>query len=135
MAIPGSEFQIPCDTVIVAVGQNPDFEFLDGSVVTLSGEGGIAIDPATGSTGVPGVYAGGDAAEAGPESIIAACGDGRRAAESICWQFGIPFVQPPARDAAAHRSGDHRGQARAGPQGAAGEDRDAADRRCGRAST
>jgi len=58
--------------------------------------GGIAIDHTSGSTGVPGVYAGGDAAEAGPESIIAACGDGRRAAESICWQFGVPFDQPPA---------------------------------------
>ena len=94
VAIPGSEFQIPCDTVIVAVGQNPDFGFLDGSVVTVCSEGGIAIDHATASTGVPGVYAGGDAAESGPESIIAACGDGRRAAESICWQFGIPFSQP-----------------------------------------
>jgi putative selenate reductase len=94
IAIPGSEFQIPCDTVIVAVGQNPDFGFLEGSVVTVCGAGGIAIDHATASTGVPGVYAGGDAAESGPESIIAACGDGRRAAESICWQFGIPFSQP-----------------------------------------
>ncbi len=96
VVIPGSEFQIPCDTVIVAVGQNPDFAFLDGSVVTVCGDGGIAIDHASGSTGVPGVYAGGDAAEAGPASIIAACGDGRRAAESICWQFGVPFDQPPA---------------------------------------
>jgi putative selenate reductase len=94
VAIPGSEFQIPCDTVIVAVGQNPDFGFLEGSVVTVCGAGGIAIDHATASTGVPGVYAGGDAAESGPESIIAACGDGRRAAESICWQFGVPFSQP-----------------------------------------
>lgn len=96
VAIPGSEFQIPCDTVIVAVGQNPDFAFLEGSVVTVCSDGGIAIDHTSGSTGVPGVYAGGDAAEAGPESIIAACGDGRRAAESICWQFGVPFDQPPA---------------------------------------
>ena len=94
VAIPGSEFQIPCDTVIIAVGQNPDFTFLDGSVVTVCSDGGIAIDHATASTGGPGVYAGGDAAEAGPESIIAACGDGRRAAESICWQFGVPFSQP-----------------------------------------
>lgn len=96
VAIPGSEFRIPCDTVIVAVGQNPDFTFLDGSVVTICSEGGIAIDHASGSTGVPGVYAGGDAAEAGPESIIAACEGGRRAAESICWEFGVPFSEPPA---------------------------------------
>lgn len=99
VAIPGSEFQIPCDTVIIAVGQNPDFSFLEGSVVTVCSDGGIAVDRATASTGVPGVYAGGDVAEAGPESIIAACGDGRRAAESICWQFGVPFSQPPAEKA------------------------------------
>ncbi|MDQ1300312.1 MAG: putative selenate reductase subunit YgfK, partial [Chloroflexota bacterium] len=74
----------------------PDFGFLEGSAVTVCGDGGIAIDHATASAGVPGVYAGGDAAESGPESIIAACGDGRRAAESICWQFGVPFDQPPA---------------------------------------
>ncbi len=96
VVIPGSEFQIPCDTVIVAVGQNPDFRLLDGSLVTVCSDGGIAIEHASGSTGVPGVYAGGDAAEAGPESIIAACAGGHRAAESICWQFGIPFFQPPA---------------------------------------
>ncbi len=96
VVIPGSEFQIPCDTVIVAVGQNPDFRLLDGSLVTVCSDGGIAIEHASGGTGVPGVYAGGDAAEAGPESIIAACAGGRRAAESICWQFGLPFSQPLA---------------------------------------
>lgn len=99
VAIPGSEFQIPCDTVIIAVGQNPDFSFLEGSVVTVCSAGGIAVDHTTASTDVPGVYAGGDVAGAGPESIIAACGDGRRAAEAICWQFGVPFDQPPARKA------------------------------------
>lgn len=99
VAIPGSEFQIPCDTVIIAVGQNPDFAFLEGSVVSLCSDGGIAIDRATGGTHAPNVYAGGDAAEAGPESIIAACADGRRAAESICWQFGVPFNQPADKKA------------------------------------
>ena len=97
VSIPGSEFRIPTDSVIVAVGQNPDFTFLDGSVVTLCSDGGIAVDPATGHAGAAGVYAGGDAAEAGPESIIAACADGRRAAEAICRQLGVPFDQPPAQ--------------------------------------
>ncbi|PKO21272.1 MAG: putative selenate reductase subunit YgfK, partial [Chloroflexi bacterium HGW-Chloroflexi-1] len=95
--LPGSEFRIPTDSVIVAVGQSPDFKFLDGSVVTLCSDGGIAVDPATGHTGAAGVYAGGDAAEAGPESIVAACADGRRAAEAICRQPGVPFDQPPAQ--------------------------------------
>lgn len=99
VAIPGSEFRIPCDTVIIAVGQNPDFAFLEGSVVSLCSDGGIAIDSMTGGTHARNVYAGGDGAEAGPESIIAACADGRRAAESICWQFGVPFDQPADKKA------------------------------------
>ncbi len=97
LPVPGSEFRIETDSVIVAVGQSPDFEFLDGSVVTLCKDGGIAIDPDTGQAGAPGVYAGGDAAQAGPESIIAACADGRRAAEAICRQLGVSFDQPPAQ--------------------------------------
>lgn len=91
VAIPGSTFEIPCDMVIIAVGQDPAFEFLADSVILRDPRGGIAVDPKTGTTAAPGVYAGGDAAEAGPASIIAACDDGRRAAESICWQFGVPF--------------------------------------------
>jgi putative selenate reductase len=96
VVIPGSDFVIACDSVIVAVGQSPELSFLDGSVVTLCDDGGIAIEHDTGFTGAAGVYAGGDVAEAGPESIIAACADGRRAAEAICRQFAIPFGQPPA---------------------------------------
>lgn len=96
VVIPGSDFVIPCDSLMVAVGQTPELSFLDGSVVTLCGDGGIAIEPDTGRTQAPNVYAGGDVAEAGPESIIAACADGRRAAEAICNQFDVPFAQPPA---------------------------------------
>ncbi|MBU1878199.1 MAG: putative selenate reductase subunit YgfK, partial [Chloroflexi bacterium] len=35
----------------------------------------------------------------GPAIIIQACADGRRAAEAICAQLGIPFQQPPAQSA------------------------------------
>lgn len=96
VVIPGSDFVIPCDTILVAVGQTPELSFLDGSVVTLCSDGGIAIEHETGRTQAQGVYAGGDVAEAGPESIIAACADGRRAAEAICGQFAVAFAQPPA---------------------------------------
>jgi putative selenate reductase len=95
IAVLDSEFQIPCDSVIIAVGQNPDFEFL-GAGIGLTREGGIDIDPLTGATKIPGVYAGGDAAEAGPESIIAACEGGRKAAEAMCRQWGVEYVQPPS---------------------------------------
>jgi putative selenate reductase len=99
VAIEGSEFQIEADAVIVAIGQSPDLAFLDGSGVSLHRNGSIAVDAETGQAGAPGIYAGGDVVE-GPESIIAACAHGRRAAEAICAEFGIPFEPPPSRPAA-----------------------------------
>jgi NADPH-dependent glutamate synthase beta subunit-like oxidoreductase len=96
VAIPGSEFIVPCDSVIVAVGQLPELAFLDGSQVRRHKGGGVLVDEATGCAGPEGIYAGGDVVIK-PASIIAACADGRRAAEAICARLGIPFAQPPAR--------------------------------------
>ncbi len=97
MPIPGSEFQMPADAVIVAIGQAPDVAFLDGSGVTLSQNGAIVVDPATGRAAKR-IYAGGDAVR-GPAIIIQACADGRRAAEAIGAELGIPFEQPPSHPA------------------------------------
>jgi len=91
--IPGSEFQIEADAIIVAIGQQPELIFLAGSGVTRHKNGSIAVDADSGRAGVPGVYAGGDVVD-GPESIIAACADGRRAAEGICRELGIAFQEP-----------------------------------------
>ena len=60
--------------------------------------GAIQVDPETGLAGMPGVYAGGDVVD-GPDSIIAACADGRRAAEGICEKLGVPFQELPSRPA------------------------------------
>ena len=99
VAIPGSEFTIETDTVIVAVGQLPELAFLDGSAVMRHKGGGVLVDPETGCAGPEHIYAGGDVVVK-PDSIIAACADGRRAAEAICEHFCVPFEQPPAQPAA-----------------------------------
>lgn len=91
--IEGSEFQIEADSIIVAIGQRPDVSFLDGSAVTLRRDGTIAVAPETGLAGEERVYAGGDAVR-GPATIVEACADGRRAAEAICQQLGVPFERP-----------------------------------------
>ena len=93
--IPRSDFTLPADSIVVAVGQAAETAFLAGSGLVLHPDGTIAVDPATGQAGPAGVYAGGDAVR-GPETIIAACADGRRAAEAICAQLGIPFASVPA---------------------------------------
>ena len=92
LPVEGSEFLIPADSLIVAIGQAPDLTFLDGSSVVLGKRGTIAAGPDTGRAG-DSVYAGGDAVR-GPAIIIEACADGRRAAEAICEQLGIPFAPP-----------------------------------------
>lgn len=81
--IPTSEFVIPLDTLIVAVSQAPDLGFLADHKPEVAQSGYLKIDPVTMETSIPGVYAGGDIALNGPESIVKALGDGRKIAESI----------------------------------------------------
>jgi putative selenate reductase len=92
--VAGSEFIVPADTVIVAVGQLPELAFLDRSRVTRHRGGGVIIDAATRCAGLSGVFAGGDVVIE-PGSIISACADGRAAAESICRHLGVSPVERP----------------------------------------
>jgi putative selenate reductase len=93
-AVPGSEFVVPCDAVVVAVGQLPELAFLDGSRVTRHEGGGVVVDEATRCAGPDGVFAGGDVVIE-PGSIISACADGRAAAEAICTRLGLTFTERP----------------------------------------
>ncbi len=80
---PGTNRVIPCDSVIVAVGQSSDLSWIgeeDGIETTPRGT--IRIDPQTLATTAPGVYAGGDVAQ-GPRIFIEGVENGHRAARSI----------------------------------------------------
>jgi ferredoxin len=80
---PGTESVIPCDTVILAIGQASDLSFLtpaDG--VEATRQGTVRIDPDTLMTTAPGIFAAGDIAF-GPRLIISAVADGKKAAEQI----------------------------------------------------
>jgi heterodisulfide reductase subunit A-like polyferredoxin len=81
MPIPGSEFVIPVDYVIEAIGETTDLSFLPEGV-RLTRRGAIEADPATCETGVPGLFAGGDVVT-GPLSVIDAIAAGIRAAGAI----------------------------------------------------
>jgi glutamate synthase (NADPH/NADH) small chain len=80
--LPGSEFELPCDIVIVAVGTaaNP---LLTSTCpdLKLSKWGNILVDE-RGMTSVPGVFAGGDIVRGGA-TVILAMGDGKTAAANI----------------------------------------------------
>jgi putative selenate reductase len=97
--IPGSQFQLPADSIIVAVGQQADVTFLDGSAVRLEKNNAVSVNQETGDAYQQCVYAGGDAVR-GPAIIIQACADGLRAAQSICRKFDVDFRFPshPASD-------------------------------------
>ena len=80
---PGSESRIDCDTVILAIGQAPNLDFLGGSnSVKLSARGLIEVDRRSLMTSMPGIFAGGDCVF-GPRLIIDSVADGKRAAVGI----------------------------------------------------
>ncbi len=74
---------IPCDDVIVAIGQEPAFPWIEDDVGIEADRWGVpVVDRVTFETTRPGVFAGGDAAW-GPENIIWAVAHGHEAAISI----------------------------------------------------
>ncbi|MCS7233275.1 MAG: NADPH-dependent glutamate synthase [Synergistetes bacterium] len=81
--IPGSEFILETDTVVVAIGTGPNPVLLQAfPELKLNKWGYIEADPETGATSVPGVYAGGDIVT-GAATVISAMGAGKRAAKAI----------------------------------------------------
>jgi formate dehydrogenase (NADP+) beta subunit len=91
---PGTEAIIPCDTVILAIGQASDLSFLKPSDrLETTRQGTLKIDPATLMTTAPGIFAAGDIAF-GPRLIINAVADGKKAAEQIDRYLRGPEWQP-----------------------------------------
>jgi len=93
MAIPGSEFCLPADTVIVAIGQKPKLCWFDEKGirrfflpeekgVRTTEWGTVEVDPVTLQTARPQVFAAGDVVS-GAKTVIAAVGAARRAAKAI----------------------------------------------------
>jgi NADH-quinone oxidoreductase subunit F len=81
--IPGSDFDLLTDVVLVAIGEAPDPSFLpEGTSVQVNAWGGLLINPETLATGAPGIFAAGDVTY-GPKSIIHAAAHGRKAARAI----------------------------------------------------
>jgi len=79
--VPGSEFALPATCVIAAIGQHVKTDGLDHSQLALS-KWGIAADPKTLATNLPGVFAGGDAVS-GPDLAVRAVAAGKLAAVAI----------------------------------------------------
>ena len=81
-SIPGTDFVIDADHVVVAIGQSPDAPQLNMEGLAIDRETGvIKVNPLTLETSIAGVFAGGDCIT-GPNNVVEAMAAGLRAAES-----------------------------------------------------
>lgn len=81
--VPGSEFRLDVDTVIIAIGNQPN-PLIPQSMPDLktTKHGTLVVDPETMMTSVPGIFAGGDIVS-GAATVISAMGQARTAASAI----------------------------------------------------
>jgi formate dehydrogenase (NADP+) beta subunit len=88
---------VPCDDVILAIGQDAAFPWIERDVgLEFDESDAPVVDPTTFASTLPGVFFGGDAAW-GPENIIWAVEHGHQAAISIDLHCrGLPLGDRPA---------------------------------------
>ena len=93
--IPGTEFTIALDTLIVAIGERPDSDCLASMGLELDKGGRLRVDAKTLRTNRKGVFAGGDLVT-GPNTVVDAIAAGRKAASVIDrYLQGKELVEPP----------------------------------------
>jgi len=98
--VAGSEFSVAADLAVVAIGNDPN-PIMRHTTPDLehTPHGTLVVDPETGATTKPGVWAGGDIVTGGA-TVILAMGAGRRAASSIHHHLERPTAEnEPARSA------------------------------------
>lgn len=92
--VPGCFETLPADTVIAAIGEKVDTDFLRRCGLDLDERGWVKADPSTLETTVPGVFIGGDAWR-GPSTVVESIADGRTAAEAILAREGCGLPPSP----------------------------------------
>ena len=104
------DVHFPCDDVLVAIGQENAFPWIERDLGLAFDEWGMpVVDKATMASSLPGVYFGGDAAF-GPKNIIWAVAHGHDAAISIDLQCrGEPLTRrpPPHVNLSSQKMGIH----------------------------
>ncbi len=81
---PGTEFVIPCDRVLLAIGQGPQLDWIgpgnEGTSATKQNR--LRVDAVTFETGRPGVFGTGDV-RTGAATVVQAIAEGRRASYAV----------------------------------------------------
>jgi dihydropyrimidine dehydrogenase (NAD+) subunit PreT len=87
-AIPGSNFMLSVDMAIYATGQEREATLYD-ELGLAHDHGRLLVDPQTGSTANPKVFAGGDCVSSGKDlTVVAAVAQGQNAAQAILRHLG-----------------------------------------------
>jgi len=105
--VPETEFHVPLETLIVAIGERPESDCLASEGIELDKGGRLQIDTETLYTNHKGVFGGGDLAS-GPNTVVDAISVGKKAARVIDRylngedlheppEVGLPevFIEPP----------------------------------------
>jgi len=96
--VPGSEFFIDCDIVIPAIGQGIDLRFLEGMTeIETTKWQTLVINEESFETSVGGIFSAGDCVT-GPDVLVRAAGNGKRAADRIDRYLRGEPVVPPDED-------------------------------------
>ena len=97
VAMPGTEYEMEFDTVILAIGQSVDKEVAEKIGVGLNKNGTVQASAATGCTTEPGIFSAGDCVS-GAATVVEAVAMARKAARSIdLYLRGVEIV-PEVRD-------------------------------------
>ena len=96
--IKGSEFVLPTDMIISAIGEAPDLSFLtEGEKIKITETGTIEVAPFTYQASRAGIFSGGDCVT-GAATLIEAIAAGNRAARSIDQYLRAGRVAPSDED-------------------------------------
>ncbi|MBT8081710.1 MAG: putative selenate reductase subunit YgfK [Gammaproteobacteria bacterium] len=81
--VPDSDFDVPLDAIILAISQHALLDFFDEQAIDVNERGFIRVNPDSFESSIPGIYAGGDAVNDGPASIVKAAAAGKAIARRI----------------------------------------------------
>ncbi len=95
VAVAGTEYVAPLDTLVVAISEEPETEGV-GPDVGVTKWGTVETNPKTFETNRPGVFAGGDVVR-GPNTVVEALADGKNAAAVISRYFRGEDLTVPAQ--------------------------------------
>ncbi len=99
VTVPGSEFVVDADLVVVAIGTRANPLLTQASPDLPVNRWGYLVADEDGRSALPGVFAGGDIVR-GAATVILAMGDGKRAAAAIDeYLRGLPAAAPVTADA------------------------------------